>query len=153
MTPGDAEAVFAAGWDERALHDAVNVVCLFNFMNRLVEGHGVKGADPTLEERGVAIREGGYDPLLKFLDEAALPAWWYRNARLPVTLRPVSPMLRGLRLSPALHHPSLCLSVREPELVGRRRRPAAPRARARLGRRRPPGWRPCRPCGARTHRR
>lgn len=74
MTPADAEAVFAAGWDERALHDAVNVICLFNFMNRLVEGHGVKGSDPILEERGIAIRQGGYDPLLKFLDEAELAA-------------------------------------------------------------------------------
>jgi uncharacterized peroxidase-related enzyme len=38
----DREAVFAAGWSERALHDAVAVCALFNFMNRLVEGMGVK---------------------------------------------------------------------------------------------------------------
>lgn len=37
----DAEAVYAAGWDERALHDAVAVCALFNFMNRIVEGTGV----------------------------------------------------------------------------------------------------------------
>ncbi|MDE2149313.1 MAG: peroxidase-related enzyme [Gammaproteobacteria bacterium] len=37
----DREAVFAAGWSERALHDAVAVCALFNFMNRLVEGMGV----------------------------------------------------------------------------------------------------------------
>lgn len=41
MAPSDAEEVFAAGWDERALHDAVSVCALFNFMNRLVEGLGV----------------------------------------------------------------------------------------------------------------
>lgn len=38
----DREAVFAAGWSERALHDAVATCALFNFMNRLVEGMGVK---------------------------------------------------------------------------------------------------------------
>lgn len=37
----DREAVFAAGWSERALHDAVAVCALFNFMNRLVEGMAV----------------------------------------------------------------------------------------------------------------
>lgn len=38
----DRKAIFAAGWSERALHDAVAVCALFNFMNRLVEGMGVK---------------------------------------------------------------------------------------------------------------
>jgi len=37
----DAQAVFAAGWDEQALYDAICVCALFNFMNRLVEGMGV----------------------------------------------------------------------------------------------------------------
>jgi alkylhydroperoxidase family enzyme len=45
MTPGemaqaDADAVFAAGWDERALHDAIAVTARTAFMQRLVEGHG-----------------------------------------------------------------------------------------------------------------
>jgi uncharacterized peroxidase-related enzyme len=41
IRPAHAEAVFAAGWDEDALYDAVSVCALFNFMNRLVEGTGV----------------------------------------------------------------------------------------------------------------
>lgn len=32
VSPADARAVLAAGWDERALHDAVSVCALFNFM-------------------------------------------------------------------------------------------------------------------------
>jgi uncharacterized peroxidase-related enzyme len=45
VTPGemcqsDADAVFAAGWDERALHDAIAVTARAAFMQRLVEGHG-----------------------------------------------------------------------------------------------------------------
>ncbi|HZA74925.1 MAG TPA: peroxidase-related enzyme [Acidimicrobiales bacterium] len=41
ITAVDAEDVFAAGWDERALHDAVSVCALFNLMNRLVDGLGI----------------------------------------------------------------------------------------------------------------
>ncbi len=45
LTPGemrqaDADAVFDAGWDERALHDAIAVTARAAFMQRLVEGHG-----------------------------------------------------------------------------------------------------------------
>ena len=45
LTPGkmakaDAEAVFEAGWDERALHDAILVTARMSFMSKLVEGYG-----------------------------------------------------------------------------------------------------------------
>jgi len=61
MTQADADAVFAASWDEDALHDAVMVCALFNFMNRVVDGHGI-GLEPALlKRRGVMIKEQGYD--------------------------------------------------------------------------------------------
>lgn len=41
IVDADAEAVFAAGWDEQALFHAISVCALFNFMNRIVEGCGV----------------------------------------------------------------------------------------------------------------
>ncbi len=41
VSPADAQAVFDAGWSERALYDAVQVCALFNCMNRIVEGTGV----------------------------------------------------------------------------------------------------------------
>ena len=60
MTQADADAVFAAGWDEAALHSAIAVCCHFNFMNRLVAGHGIE-ADPALfTERGRKHVEIGY---------------------------------------------------------------------------------------------
>ncbi|MDH3702425.1 MAG: peroxidase [Alphaproteobacteria bacterium] len=40
MTQADADAVFDAGWDEKALHDAIAVTARMCFMQRLVEGHG-----------------------------------------------------------------------------------------------------------------
>ena len=47
MTQSDADAVYAEGWDERALHDVIMVCCCFSFMNRLADGHGLP-SDPAL---------------------------------------------------------------------------------------------------------
>jgi uncharacterized peroxidase-related enzyme len=41
LTQADAQAVYDAGWDERALYEAVQVCALFNMMNRIVEGTGI----------------------------------------------------------------------------------------------------------------
>ena len=69
MVPADAREVFEAGWDERALHDAISVAALFNFMNRYVEGHGLALEDSDLAARGEGLMRDGYDAL-----EAWLPA-------------------------------------------------------------------------------
>ena len=50
LTPADAQAVFDAGWSEQALFEAIEVVGLFNLMNRMIEGAGVNfdyGADES----------------------------------------------------------------------------------------------------------
>ena len=69
----DAQAVYDAGWDEQALHDAIMVVCCFNFMSRLLEGHGVEGPGgegrgALFEERGRRLKADGYLPLLRQLE-------------------------------------------------------------------------------------
>ena len=46
MSQADADAVFAAGWDEHALHDAIAVTARAAFMQRLVEGHGFMPMTP-----------------------------------------------------------------------------------------------------------
>jgi uncharacterized peroxidase-related enzyme len=40
VTQADADAVFQAGWDEQALHDAVAITARAAFMQRLVQGFG-----------------------------------------------------------------------------------------------------------------
>ena len=40
LTQADADAVFDAGWDEHALHDAIAVTARAAFMQRLVQGYG-----------------------------------------------------------------------------------------------------------------
>ncbi|WIY02252.1 peroxidase-related enzyme [Amycolatopsis mongoliensis] len=67
MTEDDAEAVFAAGWDERALHDAVLVCALFNFMNRMVEGLGIRADEAYATTSGLRLKEGGYAGLAALL--------------------------------------------------------------------------------------
>lgn len=67
MKMADAQAVFDAGWNEAALHDAVLTICLFNFMNRMLEGHRVKGSQEVFTTRGQLLFEHGYDPLLAHL--------------------------------------------------------------------------------------
>ena len=56
----DAEAVFAAGWSEDALHDALNVVCIFSFINRFVLGHGIKATPEALEASARKLVRRGY---------------------------------------------------------------------------------------------
>lgn len=64
----DAEAVLAAGWDERALHYAVMVCALFNFMNRMVEGHGITAGPEYFARSGVRLNELGYSGLKVSID-------------------------------------------------------------------------------------
>ena len=45
MTQEDADAVLAAGWDDKAFHDAIAVTARMNFMCRLVEGFGFTPMD------------------------------------------------------------------------------------------------------------
>ena len=47
----DAQAVFAAGWDEEALFHAISVCGLFNLMNRIVEGCAIRSDTEVLAEQ------------------------------------------------------------------------------------------------------
>jgi uncharacterized peroxidase-related enzyme len=50
----DADAVFAAGWSEKALHDAIAVTARMTFMSRIIHGHGFT---PMTPERAKASAE------------------------------------------------------------------------------------------------
>lgn len=55
MVEADAAAVYAAGWSEEALFDAVQTCALFCLMNRIVEGTGVPPRPPHRREPGEAL--------------------------------------------------------------------------------------------------
>lgn len=69
MTEADAEALFSAGWDERALHDAVLVCALFNFMNRMVDGLGVQADSSYFPVSANRLHERGYAGLVALLED------------------------------------------------------------------------------------
>lgn len=52
-----AQAIRDAGWDDRAIHDAVAVCALFNLMNRLVEGMGVESSEAVRANQRARNRE------------------------------------------------------------------------------------------------
>lgn len=60
MVQADADTVYAAGWSERDLEDAIAVACLFSFMNRLVDGYGIVADESQFSERGRMHAEMGY---------------------------------------------------------------------------------------------
>lgn len=60
VTDGDLAACRAAGCDEEAIHDAVVVTCLFNFMNRLVSAFGIEADAAYIAAAGPRLREHGY---------------------------------------------------------------------------------------------
>ena len=49
MSAADIDACTAAGWDDAAVHQAIALCCLANYMNRLVEACGIP-ADPARGE-------------------------------------------------------------------------------------------------------
>ena len=70
VTDTQAQAIRDAGWDDRAIHDAVAVCSLFNLMNRLVEGMGVESSDSvrtSQRQRNQKISETQYRDFGKML--------------------------------------------------------------------------------------
>lgn len=61
MKQADADAVFDAGWDEKALHDAIAVTARMCFMQRLTEGYGFAPMPPEVARKHAERRvELGY---------------------------------------------------------------------------------------------
>ena len=60
ITTADTDAVFAAGWNDRALHDAVAICALLNLMNRLVNGLGIEVPDAHKRMAAQWLAKKGY---------------------------------------------------------------------------------------------
>ena len=69
VTDADVHAVFAAGWDETALYHAAAVTALFNFMNRLVEGLGIRLDPAYVKPAAERLADRGYLPLIEMLKQ------------------------------------------------------------------------------------
>ena len=60
MVQADVDAIFDAGWDEDCFHYTVMICGLFNLMNRLMDGYGVKNTPDGRIERGRMLADTGY---------------------------------------------------------------------------------------------
>jgi uncharacterized peroxidase-related enzyme len=67
ITSGDVDPIFAAGWNDRAVHDAAAICGLFNLMNRLVNGLGLDAPESYIKLAAQRLAAGGYARLLEFL--------------------------------------------------------------------------------------
>ena len=81
MMQADADAVYAAGWTEQALFDAISVCALFNMMNQIVEGAGISIDPLALPEDDKAARRArmataGADPYSAERRYSKLAALW-----------------------------------------------------------------------------
>ncbi len=60
VSDSDYDELYTAGWSDEAIHDAIVVTCLFNFMNRLVSSFGIEADDEYLALAGSRIKNDGY---------------------------------------------------------------------------------------------
>ena len=60
ITEEDSQNVFKAGWTERDLQDVILIGCLFNFYNRLLDGHGIKGNEAIYQFGADHLHKNGY---------------------------------------------------------------------------------------------
>jgi len=60
MTPADADAIYAAGWNDEAFAHAVAVCAYFNNMNRLLDGTGIVGTSDDHAKAASQLISTGY---------------------------------------------------------------------------------------------
>lgn len=70
ISQADADAIFAAGWDERAFHDAVALTARMTFMSRIIFGHGFVPMSPERAKSNAEHRaKVGYVALYPSLEK------------------------------------------------------------------------------------
>jgi alkylhydroperoxidase family enzyme len=63
ITAGDMKVLYAAGWTDEAIYNAVTVCALFNFYNRWIDATGVHAmSDEAHREFGKRTVLHGYNP-------------------------------------------------------------------------------------------
>jgi len=50
VSRADVDGLRAHGWDDRAIHDAIQVIAYFNYINRVAEAVGIEGEPEWAQE-------------------------------------------------------------------------------------------------------
>ena len=56
----DVDQIVQAGWSEDTVEDVIGITGLFNFYNRLLDGHGIKGTNLIYKEGAKHLSKRGY---------------------------------------------------------------------------------------------
>ena len=71
MVQDDADAIFAAGWDEDCFHYTVMICALFNMYNRIMDGYGVTNTAEFRQTRGAMLADAGYAWMVDVMKQQA----------------------------------------------------------------------------------
>lgn len=66
----DVDGILNVGWSEQTVEDVINIASLFNQLNRILDGLGIKGSDDHFGQAG-AMLATGYCDLLESLKTQA----------------------------------------------------------------------------------
>jgi len=69
VTQRHIEALRGTDVAERAIEDVINVVSLFGYLNRLVDGFGIKGSPEAFSQSGAMVSQHGYGPVVDMLQK------------------------------------------------------------------------------------
>ncbi len=61
----DIDALLNAGWSDQAVEDAINVISIFNYVNRLFDAFGIEGSESYFKQVGKVLATEGYAPLIE----------------------------------------------------------------------------------------
>jgi len=65
----DIEKLRQAAWSDLAIEDVIVVTSTFAFLNRLVDGIGIKGNKAHFDQVGNMIGKSGYTPLVQMIQQ------------------------------------------------------------------------------------
>jgi uncharacterized peroxidase-related enzyme len=60
ITQSDIDSIKLAKWSEKTIEDLICIVSAFNFFNRLLDGHGIKGNEKVYRLAGNHLSAKGY---------------------------------------------------------------------------------------------
>ena len=66
IVSSDIQAITKAGWSEKTAEDVIGIVSLFAFLNRLMDGFGIKGTENYFSAMGKGFTEQeGYEAFVR----------------------------------------------------------------------------------------
>lgn len=60
VVQSDIDSIKSARWSEQTIEDLICIVSAFNFFNRLLDGHGIKGNEKVYRMAGNHLSQKGY---------------------------------------------------------------------------------------------